>query len=66
GLATAFVVDEPGASVPRQRLDRDYLRRFVKADSRCYLCGPPPMMRAVSEALHDLGVADAQIVKEEF
>ncbi len=26
GLKTAFVVDEPGASVPQQKLDRDYLR----------------------------------------
>ncbi len=66
GLTTAFVVDEPGASVPQQRLDRDYLRQFVMADSHCYLCGPPPMMDAVRGALHDLGVKDAQIIEEEF
>ncbi len=64
GLTTAFVVDEPGASVPQQRLDRDYLRQFVSADSRCYLCGPPPMMDAVRSALNDLGVKE--IVEEKF
>ncbi len=66
GLATAFVVDEPGASVPQQRLNRDYLRQFVLPDSHYYLCGPPPMMKAVRQALHDLDVKDAQIIEEKF
>jgi len=66
GLATAFVVDEPGASVPQQRIDKDYLRQFVGQDSRCYLCGPPPMMKAVRAALHDLGVKEARIIEEKF
>ena len=66
GLRTVFVVDEPGASVPQQRLDRDYLRQHVGPDSRCYLCGPPPMMAAVREALHDLGVKDDHIVEEKM
>ncbi|HDZ72325.1 MAG TPA: flavodoxin reductase [Aurantimonas coralicida] len=64
GLRTVFVVDEPGAGVPQQRLDRDYLRQFVEAERRCYLCGPPPMMDAVREALHDLGIKDDRIVEE--
>ena len=66
GLKTSFVVDQLGASVPQQRLDRAYLAQFVNVDSRCYLCGPPPMMDAVHTVLRDLGVADAQIIKEEF
>lgn len=66
GLKTAFVVDEAGASVPQQRLDRDYLSRFVTPDSRCYLCGPPPMMKAVRSALHELGVKDTRIVEEDM
>ncbi len=66
GLTTAFVVDEPNSSLPQQRLDRDYLSQFVQTDSRCYLCGPPPMMDAVRAALHDLGVEDTQIIQEEF
>ncbi|WP_324753334.1 FAD-binding oxidoreductase [Roseovarius sp. Pro17] len=66
GLKTAFVVDEAGASVPQQRIDRDYLRQFVEPDSHYYLCGPPPMMGAVREALHDLGVEDTQIIEEKF
>lgn len=66
GLTTAFVVDEPGASVPQQRLDRDYLRQFVNSDSRCYLCGPPPMMKAIRAALRDLGVSEDRIIEEKF
>lgn len=64
GLKAVFVVDEPDASVPQQRLDRDYLNQFVTADSRCYLCGPPPMMDAVRAALSDLGVKE--IIEEKF
>ncbi|MDN5785846.1 FAD-binding oxidoreductase [Pseudorhodobacter sp.] len=66
GLKIAFIVGEPGASVPQQRLDREYLRQFVKPDGRFYLCGPPPMMKAVRQALHDLGVDDTRIVEEKF
>lgn len=66
GLTCAFVVDEAGADVPQQRLTRDYLRQFVNADSRCYLCGPPPMMDAVRAALHEIGVSDDRIVEEDF
>ncbi|TNF18264.1 MAG: flavodoxin reductase [Rhodobacteraceae bacterium] len=66
GLTTAFVVDEAGAGVPQQRLDKPYLRQFVEPDSRCYLCGPPPMMDAVRKALQDLGLKDDRIVEEKF
>lgn len=66
GLTTAFIVSEAGSSLPQQRLDRDYLRQFVKPDGRYYLCGPPPMMKAVRTALHDLGVKDTQIIEEKF
>lgn len=66
GLTCAFVVDEPGGRVPQQRLTRDYLRQFVEPGTRCYLCGPPPMMDAVRAALHDLGVADEDIIEEDM
>jgi len=66
GLTTAFVVDSPGADVPQQRLTRDYLRQFVEPETRCYLCGPPPMMEAVRTALHDIGVESDQIVEEDL
>ncbi|MBI6629434.1 FAD-binding oxidoreductase [Pontibaca salina] len=66
GLNTAFVVDEAGASVPQQRLERDYLSQFAGANSRCYLCGPPPMMKAVRQALDDLGVKDENIIQEKW
>lgn len=66
GLKTAFVVDEAGTDVPQQRLDLKYLRQFVTADSRCYLCGPPPMMDAVRAALADIGVKRSRIVEESF
>ncbi|MEC5293884.1 FAD-binding oxidoreductase [Aurantimonas sp. C2-6-R+9] len=66
GLRTVFVVDEPGAGVPQQRLDRDYLRQFVEANRLCYLCGPPSMMDAARQALHDLGIKDDHIVEEKM
>ncbi len=66
GLTAAFVVDEAGAGVPQQRLDREYLKRFVTPESLCYLCGPPPMMKAVRGALADLGVPAGRIVEEKF
>ncbi len=66
GLTTAFVVDKAGSTVAQQRLDREYLRQFVQPDQRYYLCGPPPMMDAVRDALHDLDVKDAQIIEEKF
>lgn len=66
GLKTAFVVDEAGASVPQQKLDQEYLSRFVRSDSRCYLCGPPPMMKAVRGILQDLGVTDEKIIEEKL
>ncbi|MCI2393639.1 FAD-binding oxidoreductase [Aliiroseovarius sediminis] len=68
GLESVFVVDtaKPGSALPEQRLDRDFLGQFVQADDRCYLCGPPPMMDAVRDALKDLGVKDTQIVEEKF
>ncbi|MEF2559264.1 FAD-binding oxidoreductase [Aurantimonas sp. C2-5-R2] len=66
GLRTVFVVDEPGAGVPQQRLDRDYLRQFVEANRLCYLCGPPSMMDEARQALHDLGIKDDHIVEEKM
>jgi len=66
GLTTAFVVDEAGAGVPQQRVDREYLKQFVTPQTLCYLCGPPPMMKAVRAALTDLGVAAERIVEEKF
>ena len=33
---------------------------------RFYVCGPPPMMEAVLEALKDLGIEDAKIVQESY
>lgn len=66
GLNTAFVVDEAGGSVPQQRIDRDYLSQFVGPASLCYVCGPPPMMKAVRSALEDLGVKDENIIQEKW
>ncbi|WP_323764112.1 FAD-binding oxidoreductase [Marinovum sp.] len=66
GLQTVFVVDESDGSVPEQRVDRDFLSGFVGTDSRCYLCGPPPMMKAVRAALQELGVKDDRIIEEKF
>ncbi|MEZ4793727.1 MAG: flavodoxin reductase [Gelidibacter sp.] len=34
--------------------------------AHCYLCGPPPMMDAVLKQFKELGIDDAQIIKEQF
>lgn len=50
-------------------LDADMLQRIVpdKAYRRHYfICGPPPMMEAVHEALRELDVAEERIHQEKF
>ena len=48
-------------------LRREYLERHP-APKRVdyYLCGPPAMILAGVNMLHDLGVGDAQIAYDEF
>jgi len=48
-------------------IDRDLLEEFVNPHKGIiYLCGPPPMMKAVEEHLGEMGVSDERLVKESF
>jgi len=40
--------------------------QFDSSDGFFYLCGPPPMMKAVSGILDELGVKADRIIKEDF
>ncbi len=67
GLTVAYVVSEgEGMIVPKRDLDRDYLRQFIEPGSRCYLCGPEPMMTAVQGVLESLGVAKDDLVADNW
>ncbi|PVA09185.1 flavodoxin reductase [Pelagivirga sediminicola] len=66
GLTVAFVVsDGPGDTVPKRKLDRDYLRQFIEPGTLCYLCGPPPMMDVQAE-LDALGVDPGDVVADDW
>ncbi|MFD1695031.1 FAD-binding oxidoreductase [Roseibium aestuarii] len=58
GLRLTHVLSEEEAEGYRHgHLDADLLRELVPdRDRRFYLCGPPPMQKAVQEALNELGV----------
>lgn len=63
GLRTTFVVtDEPGSPLSGPKLSRESLGRLLadesEGPSRAYLCGPPPMMDDLREALDSLGVEE--------
>lgn len=48
-------------------VDKDFLKEHVDDfDKMFYVCGPPPMMKAVLSDLKELGVDDTQIIKEDF
>lgn len=48
-------------------IDKEYLKDTgIPLEGYFYICGPPPMMKAVEESLMALGVRKDQIVKEKF
>lgn len=67
GLTVAFTVTgEEGKTVPRRRLDRDYLRQFIEPGTLVYLCGPPPMMKAVQSELDALGIDPGDVIYDDW
>ncbi|MBE9639012.1 FAD-binding oxidoreductase [Salipiger mangrovisoli] len=68
GLRTVFVVtDEEDSPRHRERIDGELLAQVVVPErDLCYICGPDAMLDDMSQALRDIGVADARIVTEEF
>jgi predicted ferric reductase len=69
-LEIAYAVpDAPGQVAIRGRVDREALERHLpkeKITREYFVCGPPPMMDAVVEALGSLGVAREHIHLEKF
>ncbi len=67
GLTVAYVVSEgEGETVPKRELNRDYLGQFIAPGTLCYLCGPPPMMRAVQGELDALGVDADHLIFDDW
>lgn len=59
--------DEKSDTFANGFITKDFLERTVgNLNQYFYICGPDPMMDAVTEQLHQMGVKDQLIVKEEF
>lgn len=67
GLRTTFLVtDQPGSPLSADRLDRAALERLVDdVDQRFYVCGPPPMVEDLTEALQAMGADPDGITLED-
>ncbi|MEM8866243.1 MAG: flavodoxin reductase [Planctomycetota bacterium] len=60
------LTDEKHTDYEAGIIDRDWLEsRVDRFDQPFYLCGPPAMVEELSETLSELGVSDANLVKEE-
>src|SRR5690606_24963190 len=44
----------------------DLIDRHCSADAQVYMCGPPPMLDAAEQQLHQRGVAAGQIFSDKF
>lgn len=65
GLKVRYTLtDQEGGPFPHRQIDADYLGETVGFDRTFYVCGPPPMMKAVVADLRDRGVPDERIVVE--
>lgn len=69
-LGDAFInilSDEKVNGYHHGMLTEAFLKSIIKNFNQTfYVCGPPPMMEAVTKQLANLGVAESQIVKESF
>jgi ferredoxin-NADP reductase len=56
-------------STNREKISAQYIDSRVRGDARdrmIFLCGPPPMMEALTRQFKDLGVPDDRIVTEDY
>ncbi|SLN75621.1 FAD-binding oxidoreductase [Roseisalinus antarcticus] len=66
GLQTVYVTDAEDDGHLNGPLDGAVLDKAVSDfDGTFYVCGPPPMIEAVTKALSERGVTDERIVQEE-
>lgn len=48
-------------------ISESFLKEHIsQSNMNMYLCGPPPMMKAVEKHLHNLNIDEKAIIKEEF
>ena len=58
---------ETNAKYHHGMIDENYLKENTKnLDQYFYICGPDPMIEAISKSLEKMGVDKSKIVKEEF
>ncbi|MEO6949532.1 MAG: FAD-binding oxidoreductase [Ginsengibacter sp.] len=61
------LTEEESDKYDHGKIDENYLREKIKnLDQYFYICGPDPMIEAISKSLEIMGVEDSKIVKEEF
>lgn len=62
-----IISDEKAEGYDHGLIDRDYLEKKIGGrDQMFYVCGPPPMMDLVMNALKELEIPDSSIVTEEW
>lgn len=60
------VTDETGKTVPRARVDREYLAAHIRDfTGNFYICGPDGFVGGIRDALKILGAAEDRIITEE-
>ena len=61
------LTDEETEKYDHSMINENYLKEKIKnLDQYFYICGPDPMIEAISKDLEKMGVAEDKIVKEEF
>ncbi len=61
------LTDEQTEKYDHSIINEDYLKEKIKnLDQYFYICGPDPMIEAISNDLQKMGVKEDKIVKEEF
>ena len=68
GLKTYFTVtDQDSADVHTRKIDKALLKeRIEPGKGKCYICGPDGMVEDIADALKEIGVAEDDIIIEEF
>lgn len=68
GLKTYFTVtDQDSADVHTRKIDKSLLKeRIEPGKGKCYICGPDGMVEDIAGALKEIGVAEDDIIIEEF
>lgn len=70
GVETVYVLDEPPVGWPGEvgRVTPELIKKYVSQPTEAlfYLSGPPPMVRAYTKLLKEMGVSSSNIVRDFF